>query len=129
MSGHNKANDQRITALEKSEWLSALRARRYIQGRDRLGSTREGLCCLGVFCVVNGIRFNKASGGESDGPQRLMDALPHDTRSTLAWMNDSGKSFISIADWIERNVAARDEIGTGFAYFRARTLSALQVTK
>lgn len=43
----------KMTLEDKNEWIAALRSGDYIQGRELLMKTDEGVttsCCLGVFC-------------------------------------------------------------------------------
>lgn len=110
-----------FTADEKRRWLEALRSREYMQGRGCLVE-RGRYCCLGVGCQVldpMGFRF--------DGPRdedTLGDGLSARTGSFTFWphaysaalsrhhpalweavsMNDRGRSFAEIADYLEQHL-------------------------
>lgn len=96
----------------KSKWLKALRSGRYKQGKRRLfGKYKEQnrYCCLGVLCKIQGVSIktmkehNKSTG---DLPYVLtLSGWPvEDEISNLVDMNDGGKNFKTIADYIERNL-------------------------
>jgi hypothetical protein len=104
MSDRNIPDENDLTPEQKANWLAGLRSGQYPQGQDVLGTPEYGLCCLGVFCVVNNIPFEPHETGCAEGPRRLFDALGYDARGKLANMNDGGKSFAEIADWIEANL-------------------------
>lgn len=106
----------------KAKWIAALRSGEFSQAKTRL---RDGdaYCCLGVLCQV--------SGGMSDSEWEsyrysfahptLVKAglyggttLPRDSiAKKLADMNDMGKSFAEIADYIEREISAETSIKEG----------------
>lgn len=97
------------------KWLSALRANTYKQARRKLYDPIEkGFCCLGVACSIVSIpksfllKNNTAllSSGQFDRKVLLPAGLKgdRDLNRALAQMNDNGKSFSEIADWIEENV-------------------------
>lgn len=103
----------------KSKWVEALRSGSYIQGTGKLCSN-DSHCCLGVLCeicVPLGVeKFQatpdlvdyryKGSIGAGLPPQYLTNELCLDGEEIeqLTTMNDTGKSFIEIANWIERNI-------------------------
>jgi hypothetical protein len=86
----------------KAKWIGALRSGEYKQGRGKF-EHEDKYCCLGVLCVVGGI---KPIDGDGIGNWSFtIDAIgnsgdPH----VLASMNDEGKSFTEIADYIEANL-------------------------
>lgn len=105
----------------KAKWLAALRSGKYKQTSDVLHDER-GMCCLGVLIDVvdpkgwkqAGWDYNRCSyEGEDQLPtaafcERVGLPAPvrkYSTRTTitnkLAEMNDDGKSFTEIADFIE----------------------------
>lgn len=98
-----------MTKDQKRKWLRALRSEKFLQGQGQLGSPSHGFCCLGVFCVVNGIAFVAPDAGMSSGPPALFQAIPNlETRWVLADLNDvQGKSFKQIATYVEKNVGPR----------------------
>jgi hypothetical protein len=102
--------------VAKKKWVDALRSGKYNQGRGRLRHDDE-YCCLGVFCdliddgewsepTFSGIYFYKV--GDKDSSGWLVDPiLEHYCISNyymdrLMAMNDEGKSFDAIADYIEK---------------------------
>jgi len=108
------------------KWIAALRSGEYKQGQEALmiegPYNDKKYCCLGVACDVVGI--NILSSYENAFPCTLSntDALPkllvqnHSFKaglsekaqttfvSKVAALNDDGKTFPEIADWIEANV-------------------------
>ena len=94
------------------KWLVALRSDEYKQTKGRL-CNNLGYCCLGVAGIINGYTkndlgdfgvFNEAF---SNMPQLLIGPK-FDCRNLfvehVTGMNDDGKPFSEIADWIEQNV-------------------------
>ena len=106
-----------MNAEVKARWIKALRSGRYSQVAGVLHN-EEGYCCLGVLCRVDGRRFLPVSGGfqifdkvirvwrESMPPTDLLEKaqLSKPKAEKLADMNDKGKTFSQIADWIEKNL-------------------------
>lgn len=112
----------------KSKWLEALRNGGYKQGHQELYTpSDEGdgrFCCLGVLAVVAGEDLNKIAGkchlddilrsdligtfDTGDPADPTFSSVNPDTftttQRTLAGLNDSGKTFAEIADWIEVNL-------------------------
>lgn len=84
----------------KAKWVAALRSGEYKQGQgDYYDSAMNAHCCLNVLALVanNGVlparRISIEKKAGDDG-----------VLSTLTNMNDSGKSFAEIADYIEANL-------------------------
>lgn len=82
----------------RAAWAAALRSGEYEQGQGLLRYTDghnncEFHCCLGVLCdITPGVEWKQGSGPTSgDSPE-------------LAGLNDGGRSFSDIADYIEKNV-------------------------
>ena len=110
----------------KKKWLKALRSGDYRQGRLGLKNTTGKRnysyhCCLGVLCEIHaeetGRRWSKSTSSGRERAQKYMrreDALSHTVltwsslieteQAELIMMNDSGKSFATIADYIEKNL-------------------------
>lgn len=105
-----------ITKEQKDAWLKALRSGDYEQGKLGLCNDLGQYCCLGVACEVLGLGFDKLHTtlkgfhptkerpfqtdywfGEATISQ--MDILQH-----AAKLNDDGKDFDEIADYLERNL-------------------------
>lgn len=107
----------------KEKWIAALRSGEYKQGTDILYDANcDCFCCLGVAGLVCGAdkgMMHQATlfgtyepisegGHEIPAPDGLPENLIHrkynDLAHTLSSMNDGGKSFSEIADWIEENL-------------------------
>jgi hypothetical protein len=95
------------------KWITALRSGKYKQTKGCLRDG-EGFCCLGVGCEIydpNGWSGNN-EGVYTYG--RNMIFLPPDIRFLagisdrqevdLTALNDNDKSFMEIADYIEREI-------------------------
>lgn len=115
----------------KQKWVDALRSGKYKQCESNLHSRELGFCCLGVLAETFGPEW---VGGETFGARmvpvlngRVLSAggIERAARSgelsaaflnevgvscakTLMNMNDTGKSFAEIADYIEANIPADD---------------------
>lgn len=103
------------------KWVKALRSREYKQTTGMLGNKHVGYCCLGVGCVISGandeeldnesiILYRESGYGIS---KAVLDTIPDELKGgykennlvrQLTEMNDEGKTFSEIADWIEQNV-------------------------
>lgn len=105
----------------KSRWLTALRSGDYRQTKGKLRSFRndyfdDGYCCLGVLCDISGkgewngdyykmmIEDGYSHSSEIKLPGLDEFEMTPDQQSDLINMNDDGKSFLEIADWIEENL-------------------------
>jgi hypothetical protein len=103
----------------QTRWVEALRSDKYKQGRTYLRDKRERFCCLGVLCDLydpNGwVDGNEAEGiyqydddferRRSIPPMKVQDWAKIQFNggiiSRLVKMNDEGKSFGEIAEYIE----------------------------
>jgi hypothetical protein len=95
----------------KEKWVKALRSGRYKQTTGVLSehdsSGREANCCLGVLCRVARLRKDnwRDWGLLSDFDSGYALLEEHDfNEQPLASLNDEGKSFSEIADYIEENL-------------------------
>lgn len=113
----------------KKEWLKALRSGEYKQGDGALRKEDddcggEKFCCLGVLCdliepnqwrQVNGEWRNGSASQDGGMPREgLQDKLGLSRKinrsgvtnqtiaEKLAAMNDNGRTFKQIADWLEK---------------------------
>lgn len=107
----------------KKAWVKALRSGDYKQGQNKLalrkphGKTKH--CCLGVLCEITpGVKrrqqfdpyfgiYEIAFDGEYGYlPPELREriGLPGDEQEHLTVLNDSGKTFAEIADYIEEKL-------------------------
>lgn len=109
------------------ELVAALRSGKYEQTHHRL-RIDDGYCCLGVACDISGLGVWKENtdhpiypgtyyysiGSEVDGsglPQQVKRYFGFSTPlghlgpagSSLSDMNDEGKDFLEIADYVEAN--------------------------
>jgi len=91
----------------KAKWIKALRSGRYRQTMDYL-ENEGAYCCLGVLCKVQrkSIEAIQTEDGLQELPRSLQFqwGIPKAAHSQLIKMNDSGKSFAAIADWIEAHL-------------------------
>jgi hypothetical protein len=111
-----------MDAKLKADWTAALRSGDFKQINEFL-QTARGHCCLGVLCEVSKVgqwRVRAANGYvgflmDGDGVEAssvITDAmakavgLDEKTVETLWRMNDDGKPFAEIADWIDANIPA-----------------------
>ena len=100
----------------KRKWLKALRSGKYEQGQGLLRTVDNKFCCLGVLCDVQGRRWyggpkageyaigrNYDATGEMNRQlERVVDGREHLKR--LIRMNDDGKTFADIANYIAANL-------------------------
>jgi hypothetical protein len=103
----------------KKKWLKALRSGDYQQGeaylKNKSWDEATEYCCLGVACEVAGAKINMKkypnfieSGcgirGIKKVPKVLIGGEDNKVTDRLASMNDSGRGFKAIANWIEKNL-------------------------
>lgn len=105
----------------KKQWIAALRSGEYKQGQRALivkQNDEVSYCCLGLaYKIAKGVDPIETKSGYIDGDIDV-DGVPmclvgnasaysnagYGIRKELAYMNDDGKSFSEIADWIEENL-------------------------
>jgi hypothetical protein len=106
----------------KAKWIEALRSGKYSQAGGSLVTGLPGelqeFCCLGVLCDTQGTQWTGENDmGLLDGAQ-VRDVgrsylsptilkrfgLEEEEQITLAEMNDNGRDFDEIADYIEKNL-------------------------
>lgn len=103
---------KKLTKKFKRDWVKALRSGKYKQGQRTLLRDNK-YCCLGVACVVAGVKNVPRSPVISEFSKRL-SVLPEILKGGINYnrvvnklvdMNDvRRKSFNEIADWIEENL-------------------------
>jgi|HubBroStandDraft_4_1064222.scaffolds.fasta_scaffold00027_30 hypothetical protein len=102
-----------MDATIKKKWVKALRSGRYKQTDSQLYDARiDAHCCLGVLCrVVRAERDGEAFiwDGEIDALELPLPLLAHvgmdgAQMGEVAKMNDDGKTFKEIANYIERQL-------------------------
>jgi hypothetical protein len=97
-----------MDAILKTKWVEALRNGKYNQTTHSLKDSL-GFCCLGVLCDIQGADFDairEEFGGLSlsSNPVKYLGGLPMGFSVKVASMNDVGKTFPEIADYIEANL-------------------------
>lgn len=127
----DRTDEKRLDPELKARWLFALRSGHYEQGDSELCTRVDDEdgdkfkhCCLGVLANVYGLENSRIAGecglddvglhdllgrwsaqGDNDHSFCLEAVDTHTTwQRKLAAMNDSGKSFAEIADFIEANL-------------------------
>lgn len=116
----NLKNDTPATIKEK--WVGALRSKLWWRGMGELRTANDpgflpSYCCLGVLKNISGLPTRnreflckKASFAVDKFGNNVFDEttqpmlLPAPVQTALAKLNDSGKTFPEIADYIEQNV-------------------------
>lgn len=110
-----------MDAAVKQKWVAALRSGEYTQGKGGLKQLVEDEvqhCCLGVLCEVLETPQRRAEdqsvwffGTEENNhhgfltePVLAQAGLSDDAQHKLASMNDQGRSFAEIADYIDKNL-------------------------
>lgn len=119
-----------MTPEMKAEWLAALRSGNYDKGRRTLKQKIDETdiithCCLGVLCEVIDLDYPEIMIGYDEIlidtgnipsdiystviPPKMREkiGLSPETMDELVTMNDdetNPKSFLEIADWIEKNL-------------------------
>ncbi len=98
----------------KKRWLKALRSGKYKQHRGELCNIEQTkFCCLGVGCkIVRGGSWDEhtftyaweSQTGVMPATLREKVGLSSAAEDHLTEMNDAGKSFRAIADWIEKHL-------------------------
>lgn len=117
-----------ITKEEKAAWIAALRSGEYKQGKGflkkKVGETYE-FCCMGVLATIidpTNLRstelctniynyYYSTKHPHMYSPYISLILIPgeeKDLEGVLARMNDDGKTFPEIADWIKENVPTND---------------------
>lgn len=93
----------------KAEWLAALRSGDFKQGKDYLRTGKNTFCCLGVLChIKDPDPWSEHEAGWCYGHSICLlpteEDLSENEQAKLSKMNDDGKSFSEIADYIERSL-------------------------
>lgn len=96
----------------KNKWIKALKGGKFTQGEGRLykkDESGEKYCCLGVAGIICGIPKEMLYKSFLER-YPLSYNIPKDIKGQkevaahLANMNDNGKSFEEIADYIKKNL-------------------------
>jgi hypothetical protein len=93
-----------MDAALKAKWVAALRSGEYQQGKGKFEHDGK-FCCLGVLCKVAGLPTRSEEGLDNNFTDVDSDEIGICKVSwALAAMNDNGKTFPEIADYIEANL-------------------------
>lgn len=107
-----------MDAQLKQKWVEALRSGEYPQCQGMLHSKDGGYCCLGVAATVAGYKIDRhrdevvrPNGSIDESSYGALEdfGLLSSVRGPLIEMNDRGKSFAEIADYIEANISSDAE--------------------
>ena len=94
----------------KAAWVTALRSGHWKQGRSSL-RWKDEFCCLGVLCdlgekkdwlEIGGLYYYEGETNYLPEEVAISAGLTRAQQTFLAGMNDDGKSFEEIAEWIEK---------------------------
>ena len=102
---------------DKNEWIEALTSGEYKQGKSYLCTKSGQFCCLGVLADLHD-DFDQEFGEWSKGHAKTIEGfssypprvwiedrgLKDSQVDTLVSMNDAGRDFFEIANWIRNNV-------------------------
>lgn len=113
----NKTANFALRSDIKAAWLEALRSGKYKQGHERLyNSNDNSFCCLGVLCRVQHPEDSLEKIDMYAMPAEIYSEFAFDDADwdlkckvdgemeILAELNDHGRTFLAIADIIERTV-------------------------
>lgn len=93
-----------MKATIKRRWLKALRSGKYKQGKEVLyDETDDSYCCIGVLCRITERIPKDACSWGMHGWETL-EGMSHEQGIKLAEMNDKGRSFKQIANYIEKHL-------------------------
>ena len=85
----------------KQKWVAALRSGEYKQCQ-RVLHDGVGYCCIGVLEAISGLAPEKNAVMIGEGIVDRIGGVNY--KSALVSLNDNGKSFSEIADYIEKNL-------------------------
>lgn len=109
-----KVKDVKLPKAFKNKWIKALRSGEYSQTKRKL-QDKDGYCCLGVACRIihpymhfgtsglitkQNIKVPKLLKGVAEKSDKMFNPVV----AKLTFMNDDGKSFKQIANYIEKNL-------------------------
>ena len=119
--GDGETGESAVNKVIKSDWLKDLRTNQYMQGRVYLCRTNGKqvlFSAFGILCDIHAQRYSnfwikrlflnryKYGGEDQFPPNEVLDwaELGKETALALSEMNDAGKSFEDIADYIDREL-------------------------
>ena len=88
----------------KRKWVQALRSGKYEQTKGLLKSPDGAFCCIGVLGAIQSMDFKIKDLRSSTIMSKYSAGLSTISQLKLANMNDEGRSFAEIADYIEANL-------------------------
>lgn len=88
----------------KVKWVKALRSGKYRQAEGELRSKNGAYCCLGVLRSVMHPGSSKVEDNYLCLEHQKEAGLTLSLQQRLGDMNDRGKSFSHIADWIQKHL-------------------------
>ena len=93
----------KLSKKVKNQWTTALRSGKYKQGSGYLyNSYNNSYCCLGVASKIELCNESQDAGEENQLISKEFLSLKIQTE--LVNLNDSGNSFETIANYIEKNL-------------------------
>ena len=100
----------KLPAAVKVGWLQALRSGEYLQVQAELHRSLDAICsverhcCLGVLADQFGVLDACSGYFRAKGTDGEWFVVPADVQLKLASLNDEGKTFLQIADYIEKHL-------------------------
>jgi len=93
-----------LTKKLKEKWIKALRGGEYEQGKMDLHNLSDNTyCCLGVLAEIGDI-VTVGNSYLDKNDRSCVKGLTIRNQTVLAEMNDAGKTFKTIANWIEKYI-------------------------
>lgn len=103
----------------KAKWVAALQSGQYVQGKGQLRNNKNQFCCLGVLCNLHAQAHPEIAATQLDREIYLdrtaflpeivktwcgLSLVDKYTVSTLMGMNDRGKTFKEISQYIDKEM-------------------------
>lgn len=85
----------------KKKWLKNLKSGKFKQAYSELKSGKNSFCCLGVLCETMKVGYKPSSNFPCAATLKAA-GLKKEQAELLANLNDSGRSFNYIANFIEK---------------------------
>jgi len=116
------SSQQKMNPRIKKLWVKALKSRKYKKGIGQLRDKNDNFCALGVLCNLHAIEHPEFAAGQTDKTSYgqmggslpgivkewagLGSSDPHIPKVNrhVSELNDSGTSFIRIANLIEKHL-------------------------
>lgn len=97
------------------DWIAALRSGEHKQGKEALLNHNGEMCCLGVYAKLRGFPIQVSANDDTMHTNTEMYTIISGEISSdldqhvLIGMNDRGKTFEEIADFIEEALEPKKE--------------------